>query len=278
MRLLSIISCLIVFILSCSSAVAKDSLVILSRALKDDNIERTSDKLFYDTFSHALKDEFTTTFQWTNHARLIRRLESDEAVCSYNIIKTPQREKLFEFSHIPTSMHIQRKIYGDKETLKNRPETVSVSKLLAQYKTFGAVSSVSYEQLDKMFSNYHDQVVSLHGADSFTQLAQLLLHKRVNLIVNYDSVMKTLLTNEQLATLDSRKIAEYPEFVTGHFVCSRPPKGSKALDIINAYMSTPQMYNFIKKTHFSAFDKQTATNMLSEFKNKYNLSPSESIY
>jgi uncharacterized protein (TIGR02285 family) len=256
---------------------AQYSLTILSRAYNDDTTERTAEKRFYALFQQILRDEFNITTEWTNHARLIKRLSGTQPVCSYNLIKTKQREKLFLFSEIPTTMFVQRKLFGYKETLQGLPETVSVSKLLSNNKTFGILSSTSYQQLDTMFVDYQHQVASINSADSFAQLGQLLTHKRIDIIVDYEYTVKSFLSDEQYAQLDSRSISEYPEFINGYFACSQTVEGEKAITLVNQYMRTPAMYEFLKGVHYDGFDADTAKRMMHVYETKHNVTPLKPI-
>ena len=68
---------------------ANEPLTLLSRANASTDGFLNSDKTFESLLNHTIN----TKLQWTNQARLIKRLMSNEAVCSYDIIKTPVREK-----------------------------------------------------------------------------------------------------------------------------------------------------------------------------------------
>ena len=270
MKLLTL-TIFICFLSYTSTVFAHPKLTILSRAYINDDIDRTSDKNFYTFFQQILASEFDLSFQWTNNARLIRRLSSSEAVCSYNLIKTKERETQFLFSAIPSTLHVQRKLFAFKSTLKDLPQIVSVSKLLAENKTFGIVGSTSYKELDPIFAHYPNQVVAVNSTNSFAQLGRLLTHKRIDMIVDYDFTLKSFLTNEEYDQLDSRKISEYPEFIRGYFSCSRTEEGKKAIEMINNYIKMPQMYDFLKKNHYTLFDQATAKRIMQVYKNEFNL-------
>ncbi|MEL0639595.1 hypothetical protein V6260_03135 [Pseudoalteromonas aliena] len=252
---------------------AQPSLTLLSRAYSEDQTERTADRHFYDLFEKVLNSKFEIDTQWTNHARMIKYLSSTQPVCTYNIIKTRQREKLFFFSKAPTTMFVQRRLYGFKETLKGLPDKVSVSKLLADNKTFGIVASTSYQELDNMFSLYQHQIASISSTNSFAQLGQLLAHRRIDMIIDYDYTVRTFLSAEQYEQLDSREIIEYPEFINGYFACSRTIAGKKAISLINSYMQTNDMYDFLKKIHFQTFGPDIAERMMRIYKSDYQISP-----
>lgn len=269
--------CTFFYLLSFASfSYSLPTLTILSREYNGDGTEHTTDKRFYALFQEILSGELKTTAEWTNHARLIKRLSSVQPVCSYNIIKTKQREKLFLFSDAPTTMYTQRKLYGLKETLKGLPETVSVSMLLANKNTFGISLSTSYQQLDTMFADYKHQVASISRAADFSQLAQLLMHKRVDMIVSYDYTLKRFLSDDEYSQLDSRNISEYPGFINGHFACSRTAEGKKAISLLNDFMHSTEMYTFLESIHIGVFGEKITEQIMQIYINQYQVPPNKS--
>jgi len=258
---------------------AKTNITFLSRSytLDSETEDRTTDTKYHALFQQILGEEFSTQSQWTNHARLIKRLSSKEAVCSYNLIKTPQREANFLFSDIPTTLYIQRKLFAHKDTIKNLPKKVSVSTLLSDKNTFAIIGSTSYKELDKVFAAFPSQVISINGTNSFEQLAQILAHKRIDMIVDHDHNLKTLLPAKQYEQLDSREISEYPEFISGYFVCSKTKSGKQAIDLMNNAMKTSLMYNFIKEYHYSVTPLPIAQRIMQMYKTDYNLTDPNEI-
>ncbi|MDQ2042554.1 hypothetical protein NRL14_02280 [Pseudoalteromonas sp. 20-92] len=265
--------CILISLLVTPSLIyANPSLTILSYSyFSDEDADSRPGEQYYNFFQPILNTYFNTVLTRTNHARLIKRLSTNEAVCSFNLIKTKARNKQLVFSQIPTYMHQQRKLFGFKNTLKDLPTKVSISKLLNNKHTFAIVSSTSYQQLDVIFSDYRTQVAKITGANSFAQLSQLLIHKRVDMIIDYENTMKMNLTDTQFSQLESRDISEYPEFINGYFACSKTSEGKKAIALIDNYMKTPAAYDFLKQTHHNSTSPEVAERMMAIYKTTFNI-------
>lgn len=250
---------------------AAQRLTILSRDYSLDERYATPEHQFYFIFKQALEPELNTKLEWTNHARIFKMLDGDDDVCSYNIIKTPERSKQLLFSDAPTTLFPQKRVYFYPATLNTSAERISIASLLQQKRTFAAVASSNYGQLGELFAAYPKQVSLVKGAESFTQVSQMLLHKRIDFLVEYDYTIKRLLTPSQYQLLTHRAIAEYNEFVTGYFACSNTKVGEQAIEKINALFKTPQMHTFLKQVHYQQFDEPTAAKMMALLETKYGL-------
>ncbi|MDC9521930.1 transporter substrate-binding domain-containing protein [Pseudoalteromonas sp. Angola-31] len=237
---------------------ANEPLTLLSRANASTDGFLNSDKTFESLLNHTIN----TKLQWTNQARLIKRLMGNEAVCSYDIIKTPEREKHILFSNIPTTIYEQRKIYAFKRTLQNFPERVSVAQLLEKDFTLAVDSGTSYQKLEPVLTKYNEQIAAISSEDTSSQLPQLLIHNRIDMIVDYEVNVLGALTNEQLKQIDSREIAEFPEFVNGYFACSKSELGEKVIKTINILMNTPEIYDRLQKSLQQAYSADTSSAMM----------------
>ena len=227
------------------------------------------DERYLAAFTKVLSHKFKVEQHTTNVARMLKQLSGQTDVCSFNILKTPQRKKQFIFSAMPSSMFLQRRVFALKDTLKDLPEQVSISKLLANKHTFATLTSTSYQELDSMLTMYQHQIVPIIGAGDFSRLAKLLLHKRVDMIIDYDVSVKHFLTSQQYAELDSREIIEYPEFNSGYFACSRTQVGTQVIKQIDALMQSAKMHQPIKQYHYANFDPEIAERIMTIYKTYY---------
>ena len=228
-----------------------------------------NDEQYINAFKKELSWQFKIEQYKTNAARMLKQLSNQPQACSFNILKTAQREKRLIYSDIPSSMFLQRKVFGLRETLKDFPEPVSVSKLLAKNYTFAILTSTSYQELDSILLMYPHQTVPIIGADSFSRLAKLLLYKRVDFIIDYDMSVKRFLSNEQYSSLDSREIEEYPEFNSGYFACNNSPTGTQFISQINTLMQSDTIRNSIKQYHSADFGPEIAQRIMAIYNTKY---------
>lgn len=253
-----------------SLAYAKQAVTFLSYEYFLTEEEKSiADERYLAAFTQALSHKFKVEQYTTNAARMLKQLSTQTNVCSFNILKTTQREKQFIFSAMPSSMFLQRRVFGLKETLKDLPEQVSISKLLANKYTFATLTSTSYQELDSMLAMYQHQIMPIIGAGDFSRLAKLLLHKRVDMIIDYDMSVKHFLTPQQYAELDSREIIEYPEFNSGYFACSRTQVGAEVIEQIDALMQSAKMHQPIKQYHYASFQPEIAARIMTIYKTYY---------
>lgn len=228
-----------------------------------------NDEQYINTFIKELSNQFKVEQYNTNAARMLKELSNQSQACSFNILKTAQREKQFIFSDIPSSMFLQRRLFGLKETIQNFPEKVSISKLLANNYTFAVITSTSYQELDSTLMMYQHQTAPIIGADSFSRLAKLLLHKRVDFIIDYDMSVNHFLTDEQYSSLESRQIIEYPEFNSGYFACNNSQEGIEFISQINTLMQSDTIRNSIKQYHSADFGPEIAHQIMAIYNAKY---------
>ncbi|MDQ9091788.1 hypothetical protein RC083_09305 [Pseudoalteromonas haloplanktis] len=208
---------------------------------------------------------------WTSHARLFKSLASKESFCTYNIIKTTERESQYLFSTIPTILYEQRRIYSAKDTLNQLPDSVSVAELLSQGKHIAVIGASSYGELDAIFEQYSSQIHFINGESRFARIAPMLFKQRVDLIIEYDQILDEMLTENQYHSLSSRTISEYPLFIEGYFACSKTAVNEQVLKTLHMQLLTEQGYEFINTTHQKVFSPSTAQRMMKLYDEKYHV-------
>ncbi len=270
MRLIGFI--VILFTLNTATATEKPKLTILSHAYYDNEVDtQTLTRHLDNVLQPALADHFNLVPDLTNHARLMKRLASNEPSCTFNAIKSPKRAKNMLFSTIPTFMHVQREIFALNETIQDELNPVSVVALLNKKRIFGVIGSASYRELDTVFANQKTNVAYIYGENAFLQLSLLLMNKRIDYIIAYREALEAHLSSEQLARLTSRKIAEYPEFIDGFFTCSKTPEGRKAIQLMDSFMLSERMAKYLKQIHKEGNSEQVLNSMLETYSNKYGI-------
>lgn len=262
-------SLIILLLLVSKMSVADEPITLLSRANAPSDGFLNSDETFNRLLSHA----FTTKLQWTNQARLIKRLTTNEPVCSYDLIKTPEREQHIIFSELPTTVYEQRKVYAFKSFLDNLPKRVSVLELLEKNHTLGIDSGTSYKELEPILEKYKDQIASISSEDTSSQLPNLLIHNRIDMIIDYEINIQETFSDEQLKKIGSRAIAEYPEYVNGYFACSKTSQGNKVIQALNHLMKSPAIYNYLRQQPQHSYSADTSSGIMLANKQMFVIPP-----
>ncbi|MCQ8880383.1 hypothetical protein NQS96_01040 [Pseudoalteromonas shioyasakiensis] len=263
----------ITFFSTDTKASEKRKLTILSHSYFANEFDkRNINEHFLKVIKPALGDEFHLSVQFTNHARLIKRLSSKEPSCTFNAIKSAERAEHMLFSKVPTFMHMQRQLFGLKSNIDNLPSPVSVTSLLKEKYIFGIIGSSSYQQLDSYFEKYRSKIANIYGENPFLQLSKLLLNQRIDFIVAYPESLYAHLNEDQLKLVSSRPISEYPEFTNGYFTCSKTAEGIHAIRLMNTYMMTPPMAEYLYAIHKANNLSADLEAMLNVYKRRYKIS------
>ncbi|UJX27315.1 transporter substrate-binding domain-containing protein (plasmid) [Pseudoalteromonas sp. CF6-2] len=263
---------LIMLTLSIAFASDKSKLIILSHAYFDNETDKNSVNYhLVKAIQPALGNEFHLKLQFTNHARQIKRLSSNEPSCTFNAIKTPERKQNMLFSTVPTFMHVQRQLFGLKNELKSKPSDISVEQLLHKNYIFGIIGSTSYQQLDKLFASNASNVAVIYGENPFLQLSNLLMNNRIDFIIGYQETLFAHLTVEQQSLIESRPIIELPKFINGYFACSKTPQGRRAMELMNNYMKTHDMAAYLKEIHTNNSRPEDTQAMLDIYTKTYGI-------
>ncbi|WP_217877095.1 transporter substrate-binding domain-containing protein [Pseudoalteromonas shioyasakiensis] len=262
----------ITFISITVKANEKSALTILSPSyFANEYDEKNINQHFYKVIEPALSDEFQLSVQFTNHARLMKRLASEKTSCTYNAIKTPERAKNMLFSNVPTYMHMQRQLFALKPNIDNLPSSVSVESLLANKQIFGVIGSTSYQHLDPIFEKHNAKIAHIYGENPFLQLSKLLLNRRIDYMVAYRESIYSHLDAKQLTLINSRPIKEYPQFINGFFTCSKTAAGYRAIKLFNNYMKSAEMAAYIQQLHSQSNNPDDAKAMLKIYTKSYGI-------
>ncbi|MCO6355933.1 transporter substrate-binding domain-containing protein [Pseudoalteromonas shioyasakiensis] len=250
----------------------KSALTILTPSyFANEYDEKNINQHFYKVIEPALSDEFQLSVQFTNHARVMKRLASEKTSCTYNAIKTPERAKNMLFSNVPTYMHMQRQLFALKPNIDNIPSSASVESLLANKQIFGVIGSTSYQQLDPIFEKHNTKIAHIYGENPFLQLSKLLLNRRIDYIVAYRESLYSHLDAKQLKLISSRTIKEYPQFINGFFTCSKTAAGYRAIALIDEYMKSAEMAAYIQQLHSQSNHPDDAKAMLDLYSKSYGI-------
>lgn len=270
MRLIAFI--VILFTLNTATATEKPKLTIWSHAYFASEADKLSINLHLAAvIKPALSDTFNIDVEFTNHARVIKHLSSNEPSCTFNAIKTPEREENMVFSKVPTYMHLQRQLYALKSALQPSSEPISVAELLKNKGSFGIIGSTSYRELDEIFANKHHNVAAIYGENAFLQLSQLLINKRIDYIIAYKQALEAHIPAHELDLLTSRRIAEYPEFINGFFACSKTTIGYRAIALIDDFMKSAEMAAYLQQLHRQNNHPDDAKAMLDIYTQRYGI-------
>lgn len=103
----------------------------------------------------------------------------------------------------------------------------------------GIIESRSYgNKLDKQISNFKSKLIVISGEDSAQSLRKMFLQKKIDAIIEYESVFSY--ENKKTITLtyfNFHRINNTDNFVFGYISCSKSDQGEKAITNFNKILN-----------------------------------------
>lgn len=235
---------------------------------EDDNEVSPIEEQLFMLLNATLASSINFDSYKSNLERALKLIESEPDHCTYNVLKSAQREQKMIFSAYPSSIFPERKILFIDPKFNYLPQTVSIDELIKEH-SVGLVPAYYGETLtaeDRLNPN----LIFISGLENHNQLVHMLLKKRFDFIFDYRATALDFL-NGQKTTLYSRNISDVGVYQAGFFVCSRSELGQYVISKINALFKTDPFKLFIKKFHFEAFDHAQAQEALDIYQRDFNL-------
>ena len=230
-----------------------------------EQLEESLFKMIYVTLAPEIDaDIFKTAL-----GRGINLIENEANYCSYNILKSEQREKSMLFSRYPSSIYPKRKLFFINPDLLALPQKASIATLSATYK-IGLVAQAYFGALKSTVNVHSDNLVFIEGLDSHKQLVNMLLKGRLDLIVEYQSVLDSYAKETEIKSY-SIDISEYESNEVGYFVCNKSEMGEKVIRKIDQLYQTHAFQQWLKDYHYQHFTQSKAIDLLKVYQNEYHL-------
>ncbi|HXT52457.1 MAG TPA: TIGR02285 family protein [Thermoanaerobaculia bacterium] len=229
-----------------------------------------------DAVSHLLQRHLgnhTHREELAEPATIMTRLKAGDHVCSAAYIKTPERERVLEFS-LPDLILPPHGITARRATVPRltggaaRP--VSLAKLLANRKLRLAVAvGRSYgPTLDTLLERTKgsNHVYWRHGEDIYRSLFDMLLKGSVDYLVGYPYealyMSRERGVEGQVVTLP---LVELPEYTLAHVVCPKTPWGRAVVSEVNRALEIERP----RPEYRQAIERWLDPGLLPEFRGQY---------
>lgn len=197
-------------------------------------------KLSELTFSRLEENRKT---QW-------RLIELQPDICLYNKIKHKSRLENAIFTDTPLTAFPSNRLITYKT--KHIKGNVSLYEMVQLYGLkVGVIESRSYgNKLDEQIKNLKSKLVVISGEDSSQRLRKMFLQKKIDAIIEYESVFSyenrniTALTDFNFHTIDNTD-----NFVFGYIACSKSEQGRKAISNFNKILNNQTFEKKIINLH-----------------------------
>jgi len=218
-----------------------------------------------------------------NSARALALLKSEPNACVGNKILTPEREAISYHTQLPQVVFPGLRIFA----LKNRAGAaalqalnngggVSLEQLLDRESKLrlAVVGGRNYStEIDVILQNkvWERQLWRRHGADDTAGVLRMLQEGRVDFIIEYPNVFahyqgKTKDTN----TFVSYSLAESPQLLAGHILCSRTPQGAALIARFDQLLTQISADPSYLQAHLKWFDSVGQQALLPLYNQVYN--------
>ncbi|KXJ61499.1 MAG: hypothetical protein AXW14_08965 [Alteromonas sp. Nap_26] len=215
------------------SRVNATTLLLDSQQTVDVLVSKSSPKIMSEELLSLVYPQIESSIsnmQVLSHKRIERLLNSDEAFCTTNRLKTTERKSKYLFSHA-IDVYSGLKLYAHKkndlylETLSDSAEQpVALHNFVSRFKQdiFAIIANYSYgDVLDEEISKVDEsQLYVFESKDPFEDFIHLFLSKRVQFIVTYPEVMHEYMNSVDHDIVERDLKGEKP-YRFGHVMCNK---------------------------------------------------------
>jgi len=183
-----------------------------------------------------------------------RLIQSQPDICLYNKIKHKSRLKNALFTDIPLTAFPSNRLITYKT--KHIKGNVSLYEMVNLYGLkVGVIESRSYgKKLDEKIDNLKSKLIIISGEDSSQRLRKMFLQKKIDAIIEYESVFSYENRNEIAFTdFNFHTIDNTDNFVFGYIACSKSEQGKKAISNFNKILNNKAFEQKIIKLHKQLF-------------------------
>ncbi|MBU2970902.1 hypothetical protein KO527_16240 [Pseudoalteromonas sp. C2R02] len=167
-----------------------------------------------------------------------RLLKSRSHICLYNKMKRKPRLEYSIFTDLPLTAYPSNRLI----TYKNQfiKGDISLYEMVNLHGLkIGIIESRSYgNKLDKQISNLKSKLIVISGEDSAQRLRKMFLQKKIDAIIEYESVFSY--ENRKTITLTDfnfHRINNTDNFAFGYISCSKSDQGEKAITNFNKILN-----------------------------------------
>jgi len=198
--------------------------------------------------------ELSFTLLEENRKAQWRLIQSRPDICLFNKVKHKPRLNYALFTDIPLTAFPSNRLITYK--LKSIKGDVSLYDMVNLYGLkIGIIESRSYgKMLDDKIANLKSKLIVISGEDSAQRLRKMFLQKKLDAIIEYQSVFSYENRNEiVLSDFNFHTIDNTDNFVFGYVACSKSEQGKKAISIFNKILNNKEFEQKIIKLHKQLF-------------------------
>lgn len=181
--------------------------------------------------------------QFVNNNRALQILEDNSFACAGKTIRTEAREEFMIFSDLPQVIFPGLRVYYRADDKRfgahdNGQETLAELMKAQPNLRIGITAGRSYSNVyDNLFSQpeWGQQIWRRSGRESHIALVEMLMNKRIDMMLEYPIVIQNILTQRDAspARLNSFTPADAEPTILGYFACSRSEFGERVIQAIN---------------------------------------------
>lgn len=194
--------------------------------------------------------------------RSLRNIQMGDGLCARNLVKNNERSQYLTFTK-PTTYFLGLQAYvmpgtqitvrdGDDfgTIIRNNPKVIVG---IEHERSYGDNIDLILNSLESRFSLYEK-----HGPENAGQIHSMLIHGRVDLILEYPSVM-AFYNNRAHVPKEQQPVAinvkDFPTLVSGHIACKNSPLGLRFVEQVNAAMERIKGSESFLKWHLDYIPK-----------------------
>lgn len=198
----------------------------------------------------------------TSYEHALSLMSKRANICIRNIVKSPERERLFVFSE-PQTIFLGARLYiSDQQVFEqiSALEEITLASIAANFPrlTLGIEESRSYGiTLDKAINDWPEQnKYIVKRSDNEAMMIMMLAKNRIQLLLEYPTVFK--LDSEQLFPekyFNSVELTDIAPFVFGRIACSKTTDGQEIVNRINKAFPDVYFRKDYLEAHLKWLDK-----------------------
>lgn len=217
-----------------------------------------------------LHKQYTFSFIPASLLREWRELETQQNVCLYNKVKTPEREEYAYFSRLPMTAFPPHRLVTHPSY--NLPMLLTLEQAMNDYGLLiGVIEGRSYgKQIDAFLITHKEQLIWFSGKDSSMRLRDMLRKRKIDAVIEYTATFIDENTKDE-NNFSFHHLQEAQESVLGFIACAKSPIGQNAIEAYNLLLSQPQNQQHIIDEHNNASFGHEAQFITSELAGLYQL-------
>ncbi|GHE94557.1 hypothetical protein GCM10011501_24990 [Thalassotalea profundi] len=240
----------------------------LAKVTQVKGIELESVNSEQQTFSLILErlEEIEPKYKISSYHHALSYMEKYPNTCIRNLVKNPEREKLFIFSQ-PQTLYLGARVYLNPELSskvnyqKNKSDKINLVQFIKDNPNYilGIEHERSYgETLDQQIQLIPSKNKYLmSGSSNELVLVMMLYNNKIDFIIEYPDVMYNASKFSSASPLTSYGIASGDKFQFGYLACSNTKQGRDIINQFNSALTNSYQEPSYYKAHTDWIDQSS---------------------